>query len=140
MNSVALKTGILLLVLLASHNLSDAQVAYQEHLETDEVLIEYRWQKEKFFARNPHALLNLQVTNLTGEHMVIRFAVGFYRDQQLFFESEAYEICLEPGESLRGRRGDLRFKAEDIRMDVIEEDWFDWDIVWHETEQVDACD
>jgi len=118
----------------------DAQVTYHEHEKTEEVLIEYRWQKERFFARNPHALLNLRITNLSDEHVVLRFNVGFYRDYQLFFESGEHEVCLEPGESIRGRRGDLRFRADDILMDTVEEDWFSWDLVHFERQEVESCD
>ncbi len=117
-----------------------AQVRYHEHERSDEVLVEYRWQKERFFAQNPHALLNLRITNLTDEHLTFRFTVGFYRDFQLFFESTEREVCLAPGESLRGRRADLRFRAEDIRMDTVEKDWFSWDLVHAETRLSASCD
>lgn len=129
-----MKTTVFFLMLMVGAQLAFGQVQYQEHERTDEVLIEYRWQKERFFARNPHALLNLRITNLTGEPLVFRFTVGFYRDYQLFFESEENEVFLEPGESIRGRRGDLRFKAEDILMDTVEEDWFSWDMPHAEVE------
>ncbi len=123
-----MKTIVFLLVLLVGAQFASGQVQYHEHERTDELLIEYRWQKERFFARNPNALLNLRITNLTDEPLVFRFTVGFYRDHQLFFESEEQEVHLEPGESIRGRRDDLRFRADDIFMDTVEEDWFSWDM------------
>ncbi len=123
-----MKTLALFLVLLVGAQFAFGQVQYHEHERTDEVLIEYRWQKERFFARNPNALLNLRITNLTDEHLVFRFTVGFYRDHQLFFESEEQEVFLEPGESIRGRRDELRFRADDIFMDTVEEEWFSWDM------------
>ncbi len=123
-----MKKTVFFLVLLVGAQFASGQVQYHEHERTDEVLIEYRWQKERFFARNPNALLNLRITNLTDEQLVFRFTVGFYRDYQLFFESEEQEVRLEPGESIRGRRGDLRFRADDIYMDTVEEDWFSWDM------------
>ncbi len=135
-----MRTVALFLVLLVGGQFAFGQVQYHEHERTDEVLIEYRWQKERFFARNPHALLNMRITNLSDEHMIVRFNVGFYRDLQLFFESEEFEVCLEPGESIRGRRGDLRFRAEDIRMDTVEEEWFSWDLLHLETLVTESCE
>lgn len=117
-----------------------AQVEYDEYGEAGGVFIEYRWQRESFFGRDPYALLNLKLTNRAEDHREIAFVIAFYRDDILIFESEEQIICLKPGESIRGGRADLRFSAEGIRMSTIEEGGFDWDFLYFEVETVPACE
>lgn len=117
-----------------------AQVEYHEHDTIDNVLIEYRWQRERFFERDPHAILNLKVTNLSNSYIELTFTAGFYRDEQLIFETAEQSLCLEPWESKRGRRADLRFSAEGIRMGAVEEEWFSWDIPFIDVRVVDECE
>ncbi len=117
-----------------------AQVEYHEHDTIDNVLIEYRWQRERFFARDPNAVLNLKVTNLSDAYLELRFTAGFYRDKQLMFETAEQALCLQPWQSKRGRRADLRFTAEGITMGTVEQEWFSWDIPMMDVRLVDDCE
>ncbi len=127
-------------MLMFASTVSVAQVEYHEYDTTDDILIEYRWQRGSFLGRNPDAILNLKMTNLSDETLEVVFTAGFYKDHQLFFESEEQRICLASGESQRGGRAGLRFKAENIKMDTIEEEWFSWDIPFIEVTPVVHCE
>lgn len=132
--------GAVLAVTLWTSPVSAQIVQYHDYDTIDNVRIEYRWQRASFFQRNPPALLNLKLTNLSDAHVEIRFAAGFYRDEQLFFESSEQLYCLEPWESIRGGRASLRFEADGVHMDTTEEDWFSWDMPFIEVRVVDSCD
>lgn len=139
MKTLTAITLLLLSFMILPHG-ALAQVEYHEFGEADGVFVEYRWQRESFFGRDPHALLNLKMTNRLETHLTVTFVVAFYRDDILSFESEEQIICLKPGEVIRGGRADLRFSAEGIRMSTIEEGGFEWDFLYFEAETVPACE
>ena len=139
MRSAMISSTTLFLVLVALALPVKAQVEYQEHETVDNVLVEYRWQRESFFGRDPGAVLNLKLTNLSDAHLEVRFTAGFYRDGRLFMESSEQLHCLKPWESRRGGRGDLRFTAPDVFMSTLEEESFDWDLPLFRVEVVEDC-
>ncbi len=116
-----------------------SQVQYHPLDTIEDVLIEYRWQKASFFGKDPDAILNLKITNISDDFLELVFTAGFYRDGQLFFESPEQDLCLAPGETRRGGRADLRFSAEGIRMSTIEEEWFSWDLPFLNVNIVADC-
>lgn len=117
-----------------------AQRGYEELRVENDILIQYRWQRENIFDRQSNAVLNLRLTNESEEARELIFTVAFYRDEQLMFENTGNHICLEPGQSRRGGTAGLRFSSEGISRDMTEENWFSWDIMWEEINPVDACD
>lgn len=119
---------------------SFAQVEYHYYDTYDEVRVGYRWQRASIFQSNSDAVLNLELTNLQDSAVQVGFSVGFYRDNQLVLESPDNKVCLKPGQTRRGLRGDMRFRAEGITLDMIEEEWFSWELFRVEVTGVAGCD
>ncbi len=117
-----------------------AQVVYQEYATIDSIKVEYRWQRERFFAADSHAILNLQLTNVSETPAQVSFVAAFYRDGIIFFETEEQSICLLPGQTKRGNRAGLRFMAEGITMSKVEAEGFSWDIPFMEVIGVQHCE
>ncbi len=138
--AAAISRVALIVILFALVLPVQAQVEYKEHETVDNVLVEYRWQRGSFFGRDPNAVLNLKLTNLSDAYLEVRFTAGFYRDGQLFMESTEQVHCLKPWESRRGGRGDLRYTAEDVRMSTLEEESFDWDLPFFTVQVVEGCE
>jgi hypothetical protein len=118
---------------------SHAQVEYHYYDTFDEVKVGFRWQRANIFQRNSDAVLNLELTNLKDTAVEVTFTVGFYRDHQLILENSDNKICLKPGQSRRGVRGDLRYSAGGITLDMTEKDWFTWEIFLFEVTEVSDC-
>ena len=117
-----------------------AQVEYHVHDTIEEVKVEYRWQRERFFGSDPNAVLNMRLTNLTEDYVVFSFVPAYYRDGVIMYETAEYTACLAPGQTLRGGRAGLRFVADGITMSTVEQEWFSWDIPYVSVEIVDDCD
>jgi hypothetical protein len=117
-----------------------AQVQYHYHETHDTVRVGYRWQRAQLFSRDSDAVLNLELVNQGDAAVEVLFSVGFYRDQQLFLEARDNRICLRPGQTRRGVRGDLRFSATGITLDDTEEAWFSWDLFGVVVREVAGCD
>ncbi len=128
-------------LLLTCADISYAQIVkYHEHDETEELRIEYRWQRERIYTRAGNAVLNLQLTNLQDLHREVSFVVAFYSDKQVVFESEENTLCFKPGQRRRGFASGLRFFAEGIGLDDVEKDDFSWDILIRDIREVSGCD
>ncbi len=115
-------------------------VKYEEHATLDELRIDYRWQRERLLVRNSHAVLNLQLTNLSDAHLEVHFLVAFYQDGKIVFESDKNTLCFRPGQRLRGGRAGLRFMADDVFREDVEKEGFDWDILISEINEVSSCE
>ncbi len=105
-----------------------------------EVKVDYRWQRERFFSRDSNAVLNLQLTNLSEEAVEVVFVATFFRNDQALFETPDFFVCIPAGERVRGGRAGLRFMADGITMSTVARDWFDWDITYMEVVPVLGCD
>ncbi len=116
-----------------------AQVEYHVHDTIEDIKVEYRWQRERFFGSDPNAVLNMRLTNLSDDYVVFSLVPAYYRDGVIMFEADEFTICLAPGESLRGGRAGLRFVADEITMSMVEQEWFSWDISYVSAEIVDDC-
>ena len=133
-------TILAMLCIIFCVNVAEAQIIkYETHETLDELQVDYRWQRERFFVRNSNAVLNLQLTNLSASHLEVEFVVAFYRDGKIFFESEKNTLCLRPGQRLRGGRAGLRFVADGILREDVEKEEFDWDILIFEINEVSDC-
>lgn len=129
-----------IILLLAANSVTAQRVTYQKHAELDDILIEYRWQHERWLFRKGNAVLNLQITNLTESALNVDFVVAFYKDEQIIFESELNEYCFKPLQRRRAGRAGLRFLAEGVTMADIEKDNFSWDILIEDIDEVDECE
>ncbi|MDR4987907.1 MAG: hypothetical protein RG741_03595 [Bacteroidales bacterium] len=128
-------------LMLTFVDISHAQIVkYHEHGETEELRIEYRWQRERIYTRKGNAVLNLQLTNLQDQHRELSFVIAFYRDKQIVFESEENMLCFKPGQRRRGFASGLRFFAEGIGLDDVQKDDFTWDILIRDLREVPGCD
>lgn len=122
-------------------NVAQAQIVkYEAHETLDELQIDYRWQRERFFVRNSNAVLNLQLTNLSESHLEVYFVIAYYRDDEIFFESEKKSLCLRPGQRIRGGRAGLRFVADDVLRADVDKENFTWDILFSEIREVASCE
>lgn len=117
-----------------------AQVEYLVHDTIEEVKVEYRWQRERFFGSDPNAVLNMRLTNLSEDHVVFSFFPAYYRDGIIMYETPEFTVCIAPGKTLRGGRAGLRFVADGITMSTVEQEWFSWDIPYVHTEIVEDCE
>lgn len=139
-----MKTSILRNLVLAAFMFagyaSFAQIEYYKHDTVEDILIEYRWQRASIFRKNPDALLNLKINNHSYDFVEVRFTVAFYRDEQIYFESQEQFLCLAPGASRRGARAGLRFSAPGIKRETVIKDWFSWDLPYVDVRVVDSCE
>jgi hypothetical protein len=119
---------------------SNAQVEYHYFDTFEEVRVGYRWQRSNLLQRNSDAVLNLELTNQRETAVEVSFVVGFYRDHVLILESSDNKVCLKPGQSRRGVRGDLRYAATGINLGMTEKDWFSWEVFDVEVTEVEGCD
>ncbi len=117
-----------------------AQVEYHVHDTIEEVKVEYRWQRERFFGSDPNAVLNIRLTNLSGDYVAFSFVPAYYRDGVIMYETPEFTACLAPGETIRGGRAGLRFVADGITMSMVEQEWFSWDILYVSAAIVDDCE
>ena len=117
-----------------------AQVEYHVHDTIENVRVEYRWQRERFFGSDPNAVLNMRLTNLSDDYVVFSFVPAYYRDGVIMYETPEFSACLAPGETIRGGRAGLRFVADGITMSTVEQEWFSWDIPYVSAETVADCD
>ncbi len=116
------------------------QVKYQEFLESEELLVEYRWQHERVLRKSGNAILNLQITNLLETPLEVAFTVAFYRDGQLVFESEENVYCFKPGQRRRGGRAALRYYVDGWSMEDVKQENFSWDLLIDDIRKVPACE
>ena len=129
------------LLLLAPVKIAFAQqVKYQQFMESEELLVEYRWQHERILRKSGNAILTLQITNLLETPSEITFTVAFYRDGQLVFESEENVYCFKPGQRRRAGRAGLRYYVDGWTMDDIKQENFSWDLLIDDIRKVPACE
>lgn len=119
---------------------SNAQVQYHYFDTFDEVRVGYRWQRTNILQRNSDAVLNLELVNQGEAAVEVSFTVGFYRDHLLILENSDNKLCLKPGQSRRGVRGDLRYSAAGINLEMTENEWFSWEVFDVEVTEVEDCD
>ncbi|MFN2395976.1 MAG: hypothetical protein ABR597_09845, partial [Bacteroidales bacterium] len=93
----------------------EAQRGYTRFDNEEDMEIMYRWQRASVFDKESDAVLNIRVTNQNDSAVNWTYAIGFYIDGMLVFESETYELCLKEGQSRRGGLAGLRFSMEGIR-------------------------
>ncbi len=139
MNKKAILSSMLLVVSLLFAGTALAQARYMHYETTEGVKVEYRWQRISFFNKDSDAVINFQFTNESAFPVEVNFDIGFYRDNQLMYQSTDNTICLLPGQSRRGVRAGLRFTATGITLDNTREDWFSWDFVHFEVKEVSDC-
>jgi hypothetical protein len=142
-NNEQMKTKTFILVLItiifSAVSLHAQQVEYHYFDNIDGVRIDYRWSRANLLNRNSDAVLYLQLTNENDHAVKIVYTVGFYRDDQVFMESENSVLCLNPGQRRRGSRSDMRYSAEGLNMEMTEEEGFSWDFVVFDAEEA-SCD
>lgn len=116
-----------------------AQRGFSDYGREQDIFIQYRWRASNIFERHANAALILRLTNETQTPAEVSFTISFYREKQVMFRSEDNKICLLPGQSLRGAPADLRFMAEGISLDMVQSDWFRWDISQMQVTPVESC-
>jgi hypothetical protein len=119
---------------------SVAQRGYTDFRTEDGVKVMYSWQKASILKKDSDATLNLRVTNENEYPVKWTFTVAFYNDKMAVHESEPTEVCLKPGQSLRGGLAGLRFSVEGLKMEDVSSEHFEWDIEIFDVEQVEACE
>ncbi|MFW5792773.1 MAG: hypothetical protein ACOCWC_00715 [Bacteroidota bacterium] len=117
-----------------------SQIFFSEFGEEKGLEIEQRWRRSKIFDKNSDAILILKITNTLESALEVKISIGFYKDEMLVFMSEEQEICLEPGQTKRGGKDDLRFLAEEITRADTREENFSWDFAKIEVNEVDSCE
>lgn len=129
------------LLLLAPVQIAFAQqVKYQQFMESEELLVEYRWQHERVLRKSGNAILNLQITNLLETPLELTFTIAFYHDGQLVFESEENVYCFTSGQRRRGGRAGLRYYVDGWTMEDIKQENFSWDLLMDDIRMVPACE
>lgn len=116
-----------------------AQRGYEDFANEENLRIMYRWQHASVFNRQSDAVLNLRVTNNNPSIVVWTYSVAFYKTGMKVYESETYELCLQEGQSRRGGLAGLRFTVEDLKMEDVEKETFDWDFSIFDVEEVEKC-
>ena len=136
-----IRKAVIAFLLLASVQAAFAQqVKYQQFMESEELLVEYRWQHERILRKSGNAILTLQITNLLETPSEITFTVAFYRDGQLVFESEENVYCFKPGQRRRAGRAGLRYYVDGWTMDDVKQENFSWDLLIDDIRKVPACE
>ena len=140
MKTIIFRVLIGLLLLAPVHIAFAQQVKYQQFMESEELLVEYRWQHERILRKSGNAILTLQITNLLETPSEITFTVAFYRDGQLVFESEENVYCFKPGQRRRAGRAGLRYYVDGWTMDDVKQENFSWDLLIDDIRKVPACE
>ena len=140
MKKVFLISCMMLVFLLAGMEATQAQRGFTEYDNEENLLIMYRWQRAMPFNRDSDAALGLRVTNNNESIVNWSYSVGFYRDELLIYESEVYDLCLQPGQSRRGGIAGLRFSVEGLKMEDVEDPAFTWGLVVFDVDEVESCD
>lgn len=138
MNTKNILLLISFFILSVSH--ATAQRGYTEFETEDNIKVMYRWQRANFFDKDSDAVLNLRVTNENETAVNWTFIVGFYNDELLVYQSEENQLCLKPGQSLRGGLAGLRFSLEDLKTEDTEKEGFSWDLVIFDVEETEGCE
>jgi hypothetical protein len=128
-----------IVMLMISSQQLFAQRGYTEFDNEENLRIMYRWQRTSPFDKNSDAVLNIRVTNNNEFTVNWTYSIGFYRHGVLVFESEPGTLCLKPGQSRRGALAGLRFTAEGIKMEDVEDDKFSWEFGIFDVDQVENC-
>ncbi len=118
---------------------AEAQRGYTEFDNEENLEIMYRWQRASVIHRDSDAVLNIRVTNNNESAVNWTYAVGFYIDGLLVFQSEEYELCLLKGQSRRGGFAGLRFTMEGVKPEDVEKENFQWDFVVFDVDEVEGC-
>lgn len=126
-------------MLILSISISMAQRGYTELTTVDSVKIMYSWQKATPMV-NSDAVLSLRATNQNDFPVKWTFTLVFYHDKKAVHESEVTEVCLKPGQSLRGGLAGLRFGMEGMKMEEVNSDHFEWEIEQSKVERVENCE
>jgi hypothetical protein len=116
-----------------------AQRGYIDLKTEDSLKIQYRWHRVSLSNKDSDAVLNLRVTNLSPSAVKWTFTVVFYNDKMAVHESEVTEVCLKPGQSLRGGLAGLRYSLEGMKLDAVEKEGFSWEFETFEVEEVPNC-
>jgi hypothetical protein len=125
-------------MLVFSISVSLAQRGYTELKTVDNVKIMYSWQKATPMV-NSDAALSLRATNQNDYPVKWTFSLVFYHDKKAVHESELTEVCLKPGQSLRGGLAGLRFGMEGLKLEEVNSDHFEWEIEQSTVERVENC-
>ncbi|MFO7977137.1 MAG: hypothetical protein R6U64_00640 [Bacteroidales bacterium] len=118
---------------------ASAQRGFEDFSREEGLHIQYRWQRASFFDKNSDAVLVMRVTNLTEKPLQVTFAIGFYENQMILFQNRDNQICLKPGQSLRGAPAGLRFGADGITLDQARGEDFTFDIFDLKVKEVESC-
>jgi hypothetical protein len=118
---------------------AEAQRGYTKFDNEENLEIMYRWQRASVIDRDSDAALNIRVTNNNETPVNWTYAVGFYIDGLLVYESETYELCLLKGQSRRGGLAGLRFTMEGVKPEDVEKENFQWDFVVFDVDEVEGC-
>jgi len=119
---------------------SVAQRGYTDFKAEEGLKVMYSWQKVSPFKKDSDVSLNLRVTNENEYAVKWSFTVIFYNDKTAVQESELTEVCLKPGQSLRGGLAGLRFSVDGLKMEDVNSDHFEWDIEKFDVEEVGSCE
>ncbi len=118
---------------------ASAQIRYTETDTIDGIKVMYRWQRSNIFKKESRTILNLRLTNTNDHPVNVELSVGFYKSGILVYQSEEHKKCFKPGQSKRGGPAGLRFQSEDLTLEDIESEKFDWSFAKFEVEEVDEC-
>ena len=139
LTSLKLLFAVVVLFMLSFGTQAYAQIRYTETDTIDGVTVMHRWQRSHLFKRDSRTILNLRLINNNDYPVEIKLAVGFYQSGVIAYSSEEHAKCFEPGESKRGGKAGLRFKSEELTIEDIESDNFDWDFIRLDVKETDEC-
>jgi len=116
-----------------------AQSGFQYYQTKDNIRIQYRFSRQNPVDPESNGALSLRLTNQNDFPVIVVLSVNFYRNKTHMFESRNNHYCLEPGQSLRGALGRLRFMAEGVTLENTREPWFSWDITGFSVTRTASC-
>ncbi|MFN3556705.1 MAG: hypothetical protein ACK4VN_12135 [Bacteroidales bacterium] len=129
----------LLLVLGVLPTISFAQRGFTEFVTEDHIKVMYRWQRASAVQADSDAVLGLRVTNTHTVPVKWSYSVGFYDGGVLVYQSETFELCLNPGQSRRGSLAGLRFSVEGLTLADTQKESFSWDFGVFDVDEVESC-
>ena len=138
---ISLNLSLLIVFVFISSFGSQAK-AQKRYTETDTIngiTIMHKWQRSHIFKKDSRTILNLRLTNNNDYPVEITLKVGFYKTGVLVYTSEEHIKCFNPGQSKRGGRANLRFQSDELTIEDIESDNFDWGFVKFKVKQTELC-
>ncbi|GAB4383285.1 MAG: hypothetical protein Kow0075_15390 [Salibacteraceae bacterium] len=112
---------------------------YKEYHNEAGIVIYGKWKYAKPFKQGP-LILCLKVENSSGETRSVSFDVNYYNIATVSEVIEFRDLCLKPGQKLKGRKHGLCLQSEEFTNEELFSEDFHWKIESLKAPPQNDCD